>query len=217
MSSTTATTTPLATTTPATNPNFLDKGIDLVRKAIDEDTKHNYSEAYKYYKDSLDYFMLALKYEKNERSKTLIRAKIEEYLTRAEKLKDHLTNERRAYGTNRAHGSSASPAAGSSSKPTQDGAADAETRIPISMDQLDGKREEIVALDGAGDNNDVAHLDGAGEDQVGGLDGAGENSTETTRADGTKGDRASTNQVSEEITDKRPLWKRIIRPSQSKR
>lgn len=34
-----------------------------MQKAIDEDVKHNYPEAYKYYQNSLDYFMLALKCE----------------------------------------------------------------------------------------------------------------------------------------------------------
>ncbi|KXN83355.1 Vacuolar protein sorting-associated protein 4 [Leucoagaricus sp. SymC.cos] len=36
--------------------------------------------------------MLALKYEKNDKSKALIRSKVSEYLTRAETLKEHLTN-----------------------------------------------------------------------------------------------------------------------------
>lgn len=41
----------------------LQRAIELVQKAIDEDVKHNYPEAYKYYQNSLDYFMLALKCE----------------------------------------------------------------------------------------------------------------------------------------------------------
>jgi len=63
-----------------------------VQRAIEEDTNHNYAEAYKLYQNSLDYFMLAMKYEKNERSKQLIRTKTEEYLNRAEKLKEHLAS-----------------------------------------------------------------------------------------------------------------------------
>lgn len=94
--------------------------------AIDEDKKQNYPEAYKQYQNALDYFMLALKClfvphfiranekynkkircvdEKNERSKALIRAKIGEYLGRAEQLKGHLSQAgekraRRAMGAN---------------------------------------------------------------------------------------------------------------------
>jgi vacuolar protein-sorting-associated protein 4 len=33
----------------------------MVQRAIDEDVKQNYPEAYKQYQNSLDYFMLALK------------------------------------------------------------------------------------------------------------------------------------------------------------
>lgn len=70
--------------------DFLSKGIDLVQKAIDADTATRYEEAYKLYYNGLDYLMLALKYEKNQRSKDLIKSKFTEYLTRAEQLKDHL-------------------------------------------------------------------------------------------------------------------------------
>jgi vacuolar protein-sorting-associated protein 4 len=108
-----------------------------VQRAIDDDVKQNYPEAYRQYQNSLDYFMLALKCnvlsftlspiplpwvrsetlttchlrlsvddslsrsptlrrnvdhpdEKNDKSKQLIRSKINEYLTRAETLKQHL-------------------------------------------------------------------------------------------------------------------------------
>ncbi|KJA21948.1 hypothetical protein HYPSUDRAFT_186857 [Hypholoma sublateritium FD-334 SS-4] len=91
------------------NTNNLDRAIDIVQKAIDEDTKHNYAEAYKYYQNSLDYFMLALKYERNEKSKQLIKAKINEYLGRAETLKEHLMSEKRgksAVGVNGGGGAS---------------------------------------------------------------------------------------------------------------
>ncbi|KAJ7198241.1 P-loop containing nucleoside triphosphate hydrolase protein [Mycena rebaudengoi] len=70
----------------------LDRAIEIVQKAIEEDVKQNYAEAYKQYQNSLDYFMLAMKYEKNEKSRSLIRAKINEYLARAETLKEHLVN-----------------------------------------------------------------------------------------------------------------------------
>ncbi|KAE8227590.1 hypothetical protein CF326_g7508, partial [Tilletia indica] len=43
------------------NANFLDKGIEIVQKAIDEDVKQNYVEAYKQYQNALEYFMMALK------------------------------------------------------------------------------------------------------------------------------------------------------------
>ncbi|CAK5279769.1 unnamed protein product [Mycena citricolor] len=70
----------------------LDRAIEIVQRAIDEDVKQNYAEAYKQYQNSLDYFMLAMKYEKNEKSRALIREKINEYLKRAETLKEHIVN-----------------------------------------------------------------------------------------------------------------------------
>lgn len=70
--------------------DFLSKGIDLVQKAIDADTATKYEEAYKLYYNGLDYLMLAMKYEKNQKSKELIKSKFTEYLSRAEQLKDHL-------------------------------------------------------------------------------------------------------------------------------
>ena len=41
----------------------LQRAIELAQKAIDEDLKQNYPEAYKSYKNALDYFLLALKCE----------------------------------------------------------------------------------------------------------------------------------------------------------
>ena len=64
--------------------DFLSKGIDLVQKAIDADTATRYEEAYKLYYNGLDYLMLAIKYEKNPKSKELVKSKFTEYLTRAE-------------------------------------------------------------------------------------------------------------------------------------
>lgn len=40
---------------------FSKRAIEIVQKAIDNDTKQNYAEACKYYQNSLDYFMLAFK------------------------------------------------------------------------------------------------------------------------------------------------------------
>lgn len=39
----------------------LQRAIEMVQRAIDEDVNQNYPEAYKQYQNALDYFMLALK------------------------------------------------------------------------------------------------------------------------------------------------------------
>ena len=53
---------------------------------------NQYDKAYQLYYQSLELFMLALKWEKNPKSKDMIRAKTAEYMDRAEKLKAHLSD-----------------------------------------------------------------------------------------------------------------------------
>lgn len=100
------------------NSNFLDRAIELVQKAIEEDVNQNYPEAYKQYQNALDYFMMALKYEKNDRLKSLIRNKVDEYLERAEKLKEHIakSDEKRARTAVGANGKETGGSGGSGKK-----------------------------------------------------------------------------------------------------
>ncbi|KAI9661301.1 MAG: Vacuolar protein sorting-associated protein 4 [Bathelium mastoideum] len=72
------------------NTDFLGRAIDSVKKAIESDTAGDYEKAYQAYYQSLELFMLALKWEKNPKSKEMIRGKVAEYMERAEKLKQHL-------------------------------------------------------------------------------------------------------------------------------
>jgi len=74
------------------NTDFLGRAIDVVKKAIESDTAGDYEKAYQLYYQSLELFMLALKWEKNAKSKEMIRAKASEYMERAEKLKQHLAD-----------------------------------------------------------------------------------------------------------------------------
>lgn len=75
------------------NCDFLGKAIDIVKKATEEDNNGNFEEAYRQYQNALDYFLHAIKYEKNEKRKLTIRSKCSEYLQRAEKLKEYLNNQ----------------------------------------------------------------------------------------------------------------------------
>jgi len=74
------------------NTDFLGRAIEQVRKAIEADNAAQYEKAYQMYYASLELFMLALKWEKNPKSKEMIRAKTAEYMDRAEKLKAHLAD-----------------------------------------------------------------------------------------------------------------------------
>lgn len=72
------------------NTDFLGRAIETVKKAIESDTAAEYEKAYQSYYQALELFMLALKYEKNVKSKEMIRKKMGEYMERMEKLKNHL-------------------------------------------------------------------------------------------------------------------------------
>ncbi|KAJ5070263.1 vacuolar protein sorting-associated protein 4b [Anaeramoeba ignava] len=67
--------------------NFLEKGISIINSAVAKDKEEKYDEALKNYQLGLEYFLLALKYEKNEKTIQIIRTKMEEYFQRAEKIK----------------------------------------------------------------------------------------------------------------------------------
>lgn len=69
----------------------LQKAIDLVTKATEEDKAKNYEEALRLYQHAVEYFLHAIKYEAHsDKAKESIRAKCVQYLDRAEKLKDYL-------------------------------------------------------------------------------------------------------------------------------
>jgi len=74
----------------------LQKGIDLVTKATEEDKNKNYSQALHFYEHGVEYFLHAMKYEAHsDRAKESIRAKCVSYLDRAEKLKTYLANDKK--------------------------------------------------------------------------------------------------------------------------
>jgi vacuolar protein-sorting-associated protein 4 len=77
--------------------NFLQTAIQIVTQATEADQAQKYDEAFRLYQLSLQYFQTALKYEKNERIKQTIRGKLEEYITRAEQLKDMLDKKKRKH------------------------------------------------------------------------------------------------------------------------
>jgi len=71
----------------------LQKAIDLVTMATEEDKKKNYEEALRLYKHAVEYFLHAIKYEaQGEKQKETIRAKCTQYLDRAEKLNQFIKN-----------------------------------------------------------------------------------------------------------------------------
>jgi len=69
----------------------LQKAIDLVTKATEEDKAKNYEEALRLYEHAVEYFLHAIKYEaQSDKAKESIRTKCVTYLERAEKLKEYI-------------------------------------------------------------------------------------------------------------------------------
>nr|CAG8433184.1 15328_t:CDS:10 [Entrophospora candida] len=93
--------------------------IDVNKATTEEDTKENYEQAYKLYGNALEYFMAAMKYEKNDQRKDSIRKKFTEYLDRAEQLKTYLNNKNEKQ-QKKAIGASGPARAGSSSSGSDD-------------------------------------------------------------------------------------------------
>ncbi|KAH8101489.1 AAA-domain-containing protein [Cristinia sonorae] len=136
----------------------LDKAIEIVQRAIEEDQQSNYAEAYKQYTNSLDYFMLALKYEKNAKSKQLIRTKIDEYLARAEVLKGHIqdSDEKRAKKAIGVNGIGNGGSAGGGKKKGEDDDQDPEVKKlraglagAIIADKPNVKWDDVAGLEAA--------------------------------------------------------------------
>lgn len=79
------------------NNNTINKAIEIVTKATEEDKKKNYEEALRLYEHGVEHFLHAIKYEtQSEKAKETIRQKCLGYLERAEKLKNHLKHGKKA-------------------------------------------------------------------------------------------------------------------------
>ena len=144
------------------NTDFLGRAIDQVRKAIEADNAAQYDKAYQMYYQSLELFMLAIKWQKNEQHKQLIRQKTAEYMDRAEKLKAHLADadaKRKKPGMVGANGSSTGGTA-KGKQPGEDGGGGAEVDEDskklrsalagaILQDRPNVKWDDVAGLEGA--------------------------------------------------------------------
>eukprot|EP00041_Stephanoeca_diplocostata_P011078 m.179961 g.179961 ORF g.179961 m.179961 type:complete len:433 (+) comp18402_c0_seq1:265-1563(+) len=66
------------------------KGIELAKQATQKDKDKEYEEAKRLYEQACSYFMLFMKYDKNPRSKDMLKDKVVAYLDRAEYLQNFL-------------------------------------------------------------------------------------------------------------------------------
>jgi len=135
------------------NTDFLGRAIDVVKKAIEQDTAGEYEKAYQQYYQALELFMLALKWEKNVKSKDMIRTKAAEYMERAEKLKKHLEEQESGKRKPAAMGNNGKAANG---KAEEEGDEDADNKKlrgalagAILTDKPNIKWEDVAGLEAA--------------------------------------------------------------------
>lgn len=134
--------------------NFLQTAIQIVTQATEADQAQKYEDAFRLYQLSLQYFQTALKYEKNDRIKQTIRSKLEEYITRAEQLKDMLDKKKKTPVPAGSNG--ASNGKSSSKKNSDDEEADPEDKkrqdslsSAILKEKPGVKWEDVAGLDSA--------------------------------------------------------------------
>lgn len=130
----------------------------MVHRAVEADKDTQYEKAYQLYYQSLELFMLALKWEKNPKSKEMIRQKTAEYMDRAEKLKAHLSDsdaKRKKPGLVGANGSTTG-GTGKGKQNGEDGGIDEDSKKlrnalagAILQDRPNVKWDDVVGLDGA--------------------------------------------------------------------
>jgi SpoVK/Ycf46/Vps4 family AAA+-type ATPase len=73
--------------------NFIDQGKRFASAAVEEDTAGNHLKALNLYKRALEFLVKAIKYDKVETRRKAVETKCNEYMARAETLRDALTNQ----------------------------------------------------------------------------------------------------------------------------
>lgn len=136
------------------NTDFLGRAIEVIKRAIEADAAGEYEAARKLYYQALELFMLALKWEKNPKTKEMIRGKTVEYMERAEKLKVHLANKDRKKPS--AVGVNGSVADGSGKAKPEEEEIDADAKKlrgalagAILTDKPNVRWEDVAGLEGA--------------------------------------------------------------------
>lgn len=110
-----------------TSTSAFQKAIDLINKAKTEDESKNYAEALKLYEYGIEYFLHSIKYDPmNNSAKQSIRAKVDEYLIRAEQIKEVLQK-------------------GKNKKPVKTGNDDGGSKDDESGDETDKEKKKMMS------------------------------------------------------------------------
>lgn len=65
----------------STDKSFLDRAIDIITVATSLDKEGNFDAAFPKYREAVEMFLLALKYEKNPKTKEMLHAKVVAVMT----------------------------------------------------------------------------------------------------------------------------------------
>ena len=122
-----------------------------MKKAVENDNAGDYQEAVENYGRAAEYFLIHNKYDKNPQSKKAIQAKVEEYLARAEVLKDALKGQQQGDGGRGPAGSAAATATGARTKGKEEemDALKASLGDAILQERPNVRWEDVAGLDGA--------------------------------------------------------------------
>jgi vacuolar protein-sorting-associated protein 4 len=72
--------------------DLVNKGKEIIKEAVAKDNEDKLDEALSLYTKGIEYLIAGAKYEKNKKSKDIINNKVQEYLKRAEELKQDIAN-----------------------------------------------------------------------------------------------------------------------------
>lgn len=102
--------------------DFTSKGVELFKKAAALDENKEYEEAYRWYMETIDVFLTAIKYEnKNPTKREYLKRKVSDIIARAEKIKEYLDNSRdQDAGNQGGAGATAQKTASASKKAKED-------------------------------------------------------------------------------------------------
>mmetsp|Transcript_20072 Transcript_20072/g.37427 ORF Transcript_20072/g.37427 Transcript_20072/m.37427 type:complete len:457 (+) Transcript_20072:255-1625(+) len=142
--------------------SFIPKAIETVSAAIKADNSGDFPLALSLYKQSLDYFMHGLKYEKNDARRATVLQRVDGYMKRAEELKQHIEEKNN-------HDESSSKSDGKSGTTATKSKEDKDTE----------KDDESAKLRGALSSAVVSEKPNIKWDDVAGLQGAKEALKET--------------------------------------
>lgn len=135
--------------------DFLGSAIKFANEAASADEAKNYEEAYKLYIKSIDYFMTAIKHEKqNVKKKQMMKEKATELLERAEKIKQHL-KDKEDDNASGGSGNGTSEAAATKTKKDKSKTKDEDAQLSGALESAIVKEKPNVKWD------DVAGLDAA--------------------------------------------------------